>query len=612
MNEPVVVVLGQASVPIARKLMTALPGSTLYGLTGRTADVDVSINNFGETVRSLFTSNTPIIGICAAGILIRTLAPLLTDKRHEPPVLAVAEDGSAVVPLLGGLHGVNDLARQIAAALEVAPAITTTGDLRFRTTLLNPPAGYQLANPDDAKSFIADLLAGATTRLDGAADWLSNSNLPIAPDGNLTLRVTERAVATTPDCLVYHPATVLLGIARQLDPEQSELGQLTPGQLIPGQLKLEPLEPDIATAIAQIHQTLTEANLAIASIAGVFALDNDMGDPLLEAIAHALNVPLRYFSPADITVRLASAKVPAGTDIRATQAVLTAVGATGQLVSSQAASGLNWAIAIAAQPVDPQTIGRSRGQLTVVGTGPGGAAWMSPDVKEVLRSATDWVGYKVYLDLAGTLREGQQRHESDNREELDRARFALELATTGKSVAVVSSGDPGIFAMAAAVFEVLESDAKPEWACLDIRVAPGISAMQAAAALVGAPLGHDFCAISLSDILKPWTVIEQRIAAAAQADFVMAFYNPVSKQRTWQLGKAKEVLLQWRSPQTPVVLARNVSRPGQTVRVCTLAEFNPADADMRTLIIVGSSQTRTIPRPHGGVWVYTPRRYDES
>ena len=218
----------------------------------------------------------------------------------------------------------------------------------------------------------------------------------------------------------------------------------------------------------------------------------------------------------------------------------------------------------------------------------------------------------MYLDLAGTLQPGQRRHESDNREELDRARFALDLAATGKSVAVVSSGDPGIFAMAAAVFEVVELDAKPEWARLDIRVAPGISAMQAAAALVGAPLGHDFCAISLSDILKPWTVIEQRIAAAAQADFVLAFYNPISKQRTWQLGKTKELLLQWRSPQTPVVLARNVSRPGQTVRICTLEEFNPADADMRTLIIVGSSQTRTISRPHGGVWVYTPRRYDET
>jgi len=234
---------------------------------------------------------------------------------------------------------------------------------------------------------------------------------------------------------------------------------------------------------------------------------------------------------------------------------------------------------------------------------------MSPEVKDVLRSATDWVGYKFYLDLAGSLREGQQRHDSDNREELDRARFALDLAATGKSVAVVSSGDPGIFAMAAAVFEVLEHDAKPEWLRLDIQVAPGISAMQAAAAQIGAPLGHDFCALSLSDILKPWSVIEQRIAAAAQADLVMAFYNPISKQRTWQLGKAREILLQWRSPNTPIVLARNLGRPGQSVRVCTLEQFSPEEVDMRTVVLVGSSQTRSISRPDGGVWVYTPRHY---
>lgn len=148
---PAVVVLGQNSVALARKIMTVLPGATLYGLAGRTSGVDVSLTNFGETLRELFAGGTPIIGICAAGILIRTLAPLISDKRQEPPVVAVAEDGSAVVPLLGGLNGVNDLARRIGEALEVKAAITTTGDIRFRTALLSPPPGYHLANPDDAK-----------------------------------------------------------------------------------------------------------------------------------------------------------------------------------------------------------------------------------------------------------------------------------------------------------------------------------------------------------------------------------------------------------------------------------------------------------------------------
>ena len=566
MNAPAaVIVLGQASVAVARQLMSVLPNATLYGLAGRTSEVDVSFTDFGATLRELFATGTPIVGLCAAGILIRTIAPLLSDKRHEPPVLAVAEDGSAVVPLLGGLQGVNDLARQIAAVLNVQPAITTTGDIRFRTTLLNPPLGYQLANLDDAKTFIADLLAGSTVRLEGVAPWLSESKLPIAPDAPLTLQVTERKGFPASDRLIYHPATLAIAVSNLSD---SEL------------------------AVEFVQQILDESDLAIASVAGIFASEPEMGHPTLDALSQALQVPIRFVDSSSVE------------DI-----ALNAAG-LGQLLVSQQKSGLSCAIALASQPIDVTTIGKPRGQLTIVGTGPGGEKWMSPEVKDVLRSATDWVGYKFYLDLAGALREGQQRHDSDNREELDRARFALDLSATGKSVAVVSSGDPGIFAMAAAVFEVLEHDAKPEWLRLDIQVAPGISAMQAAAAQIGAPLGHDFCALSLSDILKPWSVIEQRIAAAAQADLVMAFYNPISKQRTWQLGKAREILLQWRSPNTPIVLARNLGRPGESVRVCTLEQFSPADVDMRTVVLVGSSQTRSIPRPHGGVWVYTPRRYE--
>ncbi len=560
-----VVVLGQASIPVARQLMTGLPDATLYGLAGRTLDVDISFSDFGSTLRELFAAGTPIVGLCAAGILIRTIAPLLSDKRYEPPVLAVAEDGSAVVPLLGGLQGVNDLARQIAAVLGVQPAITTTGDLRFRTTLLNPPSGYRLANPDDAKTFIADLLAGSTVRLEGVAPWLSQSKLPIVPDAPLTLQITDSKGSPAPDRLVYHPATLAIAVSHLSDSE---------------------------FAVEFVQQILDEADLAIASLAGIFASTHDMGHPALAALAQVLQVPIRFLDLSE-----------------AEDLSLTAVGESGQLLVSQQKLGLSCAIARSSQPLDVTTIGKPRGQLTIVGTGPGGDLWMSPEVKAVLRSATDWVGYKFYLDLAGSLRDGQQRHDSDNREELDRARFALDLAATGKSVAVVSSGDPGIFAMAAAVFEVLEHEAKPDWLRLDIQVAPGISAMQAAAARIGAPLGHDFCALSLSDILKPWSAIEQRIAAAAQADLVMAFYNPISKQRIWQLRKAREILLQWRSPNTPIVLARNLGRPGESVRVCTLEQFSPDDVDMRTIVLVGSSQTRSIPRPHGGVWVYTPRRY---
>ncbi|OLP17315.1 precorrin-3B C(17)-methyltransferase [Leptolyngbya sp. 'hensonii'] len=576
---PAVVVLGQTAVSTARQLMTVLPGSRLYGLVGRTTGVDIPFTDFGTTLRELFAIGTPLIGICATGILIRTLAPLLTDKFQEPPVIAVAEDGTVVVPLLGGLQGVNDLARQISIALGTTAAITTTGDIRFRTALLAPPPGYHLANPEDAKGFIADLLAGATVHLEGTAPWLEQSRLPIAPEGPLTLRVTTQAVAAEPHCLVYHPATLAVGFSR---------------------ISISEPIPEPEATVQFLRQILAQASLTPAALAGIFACDREMADPAIEAIARAFQIPARFLM------------LPAAEDRPlAEQLAHLATGPSGQLlIPMHRQDGVALAIAAAPLPFDPQEIGHSRGRLAIVGTGPGGPQWMSPEVRDLLQTATDLVGYRFYLDLAGPLQPGQQRHEFDNREELDRARWALDLAATGRSVVLVSSGDPGIYAMAAAVFEVLDQTVNSAWEGVEIQVAPGISAIQAAAALAGAPIGHDFCAISLSDILKPWSVIEHRITTAAVADLVIAFYNPASRERSWQLTRAQEILLQQRSPQTPVVLGRDLGRPGQSVRVVTLEALNPAEVDMRTLVLVGSSHTRLLSDKYGKTWVYTPRRYD--
>ncbi len=582
---PAVIILGENSLPVAQKITSILPGSTIYGLTNRTSNVDVHYTNFGDTLRELFTEGTPIIGICAAGILIRTLAPMLSNKRQEPPVLAIAEDGSAVVPLLGGLNGVNDLARQIATALNVKAAITTTGDVRFGMVLENPPPGYRLANPEYAKSFTSEMLAGTKVKLEGNAPWLSNSSLPIDPNGELSILITEKLIPSTSNRLVYHPTTLAIAIDTTTQQTADEL-------------------------ISLIQQQLATANLSSQSIAGIFSPNIIANDTRIHAIAQALEIPARFFTPTQLEPSLSQGFNP-------TQAsVLTAVGADGDLILSSPAIE----IAIAPQAIDPNSIGQPQGKLAIIGIGPGASQWMSPEVKEILKAATDLVGYKTYLDLVGVLGEGKQRHESDNREELARAKAALDLAATGKYVAVVSSGDPGIYAMAAAVFEALDCDVpgeplrdrKPEWNSIEIQVAPGISAMQAAASRIGAPLGHDFCVISLSDILKSWSIIEQRITTAAQGDFAIAFYNPVSKERTWQLTAARDILLRYRNQNTPVVLARNLGRKGEMVKVITLEQLAPEDADMRTVILIGSSQTRIIPRGNGDVWVYTPRRYDAN
>jgi precorrin-3B C17-methyltransferase len=240
------------------------------------------------------------------------------------------------------------------------------------------------------------------------------------------------------------------------------------------------------------------------------------------------------------------------------------------------------------------------GSLVIVGTGPGKAELMTPATQAAIAEATDLVGYGPYLDRVPAVH-GQCRHASDNRVELDRARHALSLAASGRKVAVVSGGDPGVFAMAAAVFEAVEAG-DPAWRSLDIRVEPGVTAMLAAAAEVGAPLGGDFCAISLSDNLKSWSTIERRLKAAAEADFVIALYNPASKARPHQLGEAFGLLRTVKAAETPVLFVRAAGSSEAKVIATTLADADATQADMRTLVIVGASTTRQV-----GRWIYTPR-----
>jgi precorrin-3B C17-methyltransferase len=248
------------------------------------------------------------------------------------------------------------------------------------------------------------------------------------------------------------------------------------------------------------------------------------------------------------------------------------------------------------------------GTLTVVGLGPGDPRWLTPAAAQALAEATDLVGYGPYLDRTPP-QLGQRRHASDNRVELERARFALELAAQGHRVTVVSGGDPGVFAMAAGVFEALEGG-DPAWRSVLITVEPGVTAMLAAAARVGAPLGGDFCALSLSDNLKPWAVVEQRLRAALAVDFVVALYNPISSARPWQLGAALEIAATVRSPDTPVIFARAIGRADEAITVARLAVAGGVAADMATLVVIGASTTRLVPRREGAPYVYTPRRYE--
>ena len=456
-----IIVLGLSGLPVARSIQAILPGSEIFGSRERVTDADQFFDRLAPALHGLLAEGRPIIGLCAAGILIRALSPALSDKRGEPPVLAVSDDGEVVVPLLGGLTGANELARKIAEALGGVAAITASGSRRFGVQLEAPPPGYELINPERAKSFTSNILAGRSVRLIGEAEWLSSSDLPIHDDGELTIRVETDPAPVATNELVY----------RRL---------------------------------------------------------------LIER----------------------------------------------------------------------------RGHLTVVGLGPGDPAYLTPAAAKALREATDLVGYETYLALAPAGPAGQRRHASGNRVEIDRAIDALDMAEAGAKVAVVSSGDPGIFAMASAVLEAYAAEPS-RWPTITIDVEPGISAMQLLAARIGAPLGHDFCVISLSDIRKPWELIEQRLTAAAKAGLVIALYNPASTERREQIARAKTVLLRILAPDVPVMIGRNLARPGETTEIVTLGALDPETIDMRTVLIIGSTATRVFPGPGARQMAYSPRSHGD-
>ena len=588
---PVLLVLTAAGMPLARRIAEAVPEAEIHGLADRAPEAPHRFAKMPEHARALFAAGRPVVGLCAAGALIRVLAPLLSDKRAEPPVLAVAEDGSAVVPLLGGHRGGNRLARRIAGAIGIEPAITTAGDLRFGVALDDPPPGWRLADLAPVKAFAAALLDGAAVRLEGEAPWLRDSALPLAADGALTIAATDRACDPAPDRLVYHPARLAVGVGCERGADPAEV-------------------------IALVRRTLAGSGLAAGAVAGVFSLDLKSDEAAVHAAAADLDVPARFFDAATLEAESPRLVSPSEVVFRevgchgvAEGAALAAAGPGGELLVAKTKSlRATCAVARAPDVLDAAVIGRARGRLAIVGIGPGAAAWRTPEADTAVRDATDLIGYGLYLDLLGGAADGKVRHDYALGEEEARCRTALDLAAEGRSVALVCSGDPGIYAMAALVYELLDCEERPDRRRAEVTVVPGISALQAAAARVGAPLGHDFCAISLSDLLTPWPVIERRLRAAAEGDFVVALYNPVSRKRTRQIEIAKDILSGKRSPRTPVVLARNLGREGESVEVISLAELEAGRVDMLTVVLIGAGSSRAFPGPDG-LRMYTPRGY---
>lgn len=589
-----IVALGRAAAGLGRRLQQALPEARLHGPVARPGDWDETYERAAPHLAALFAAGRPIVGLCASGILIRALAPLLAAKQQEPPVVAVAADGSAAVPLLGGHHGANAIARAVAALAGGVAAVTTAGDVQLGLALDEPPPGWRIADSERVKPVAAALLAGEPAALveeAGGGEWLRAGTVSWVPEAKTKIVITDRAPAGTA-ALVYHPPVLALGIGCERGCPAAEIADLA-------------------------RSVLAEAGLAEAAVAAVVSIALKAAEPGIHALAAELGVPARFFAAARLleeTGRL-SERSPAA--FRATGcwgvaegAALAAAGAGAALVvSKRKSTRATCAVARAPAPLDAAAIARARGRLAIVGIGPGDAQWRTPEASAALAAADEVVGYRRYLDLLGPAIAGKGRHETALGEEEARVRLALDLAAEGRNVALVSSGDAGIYGLASLVFELLDRSPKPEWQTVEIAVCPGLSAMQAAAARAGAPLGHDFCAVSLSDLLTPWAAIRARLEAAAEGDFVVALYNPRSARRAARLAEAAEILLRRRPPQTPVFIARNLGRDGEKSRIVPLSELAAAapGIDMLSLVLVGSSNTRVLngdpPR------LYTPRGY---
>lgn len=572
---PAIIVLGPSAEALGRKLAAELPGEMIRPEPKAAR----------ESLRALFQQGRPIVGLCASAILIRILGALVSDKQSEPPVIAVAEDGSAAVPLLGGHHGANDLARKIAGITQGFAAITTASEVRFGVNLEAPAPGYRLANPESHKTVIAGLLRGEKLRVSGEAEWLSK--LPVSAEGAFSAIITEHAIPGSSRGLVYHPQTLVIGAGAERNAPAASL-------------------------ITLAEEMLAREGLARASVAAVASLDLKADEAAIHALAQHFGVPARFFSAAELRAEAHRLKNPSsiveaevGTPGVAEAAALALAGPQSELIAEkQKGNRVTAAIARSPQPITALK-GQAQGVLHVVGLGPGAPEWRSPAATQALITASDWVGYGLYLDLAEDVSHGEEQHRFPLGGEEDRVRHAIKLAGEGKEVALICSGDAGIYAMAALVFEVLSLQPST----IAVNVIPGISAFQAAAARAGALIGHDFCCISLSDLLTPWEVIEKRVKAAAEGDFVVAFYNPRSLKRTDQIERAIAILREKRPDDAPLVIASSLGRPEEKVEVKRLADFRAQEVDMLTLVMVGSSQSQILPRGDGRSYAFTPRGY---
>ncbi len=591
---PVIVILGARSLPLARRVQAALGDAPILAPAG--AGGDVAFADAAGTIRERFQAGHPIVGLCAAAILIRALVPCLADKRVEPPVVAIDEAGRHVVPLLGGHRGANALARRLALALDAVAAVTTASDAKFGLALDDPPPGWRLADPAAVKPFMAALLEGTALRLDdpdGLAGWLRGSGLPLAVNAPLAIEVTHRAINLSPPArLVYHPPVLALGVGCDRGCPADDL-------------------------IGLAEAALADAGLAPGAVALVVSLDLKAAEPAVHALAAYLSVPARFLARAELAAQESRLRNPSEAVRRevgvagvAEGAALAAVGDAGTLIVPKRKSArATVALGLAPAPLDPSAIGRKRGTLAVVGLGPGGPTWRTAEAEALIRAADEAVGYSLYLDLAADLLRGKPAHAyplGEERDSLplrpgtggDRPRRGAPLLGRPRHL---RDGGPGRGAAGGRRRPGRAAGGGPDRPRrLGVSVGRGTGRcpdrarflLRLALRPADADGRHRAAARSRGGGRLRRRALQPRLGDAAQRHPARARHPPGAPP-----------------PDTPTVVARNLGRDGERVEVIDLEALDADKVDMLTLVLIGGRNSRRFTAPDGRVHVVTPRGY---
>lgn len=589
-SRTVIIILSEANIKLAQSISDKIIGSEIHSMNMKSDQINSTFSSLSKHLRSLQKEKCHIIAICSIGIIIRSLDSNFLPKKDGYPIVALSPDGKYAIPLLESHSGGNKLALELANIVNCKAVITTLSDAKLEIALDDPPKGYILNPKCNYKGFISRLLKEGSVNKLPRLSWLRKSKIELSDKSELKIESSIYVESFNKDTtLLYHPQKLVIGVGSISGARTNVLYKF-------------------------IMQILQDNNLSIHSISAIATIDIKRNEKAINQLGKKLKKPILYYSSTELESVSHQLLSPSeyvydtvGSHGVAEPAALLAAGEGSKIiVAKQKISEATCSIVCSRRIKDFSLI--EEGVLSIIGLGPGDENWRTHEVENIIKKSTHLVGFSGYLNQIRKTKNKKFFPYEIGQEE-DRAKKAMELASQGKSVALVCSGDPGIYAMGSVVFELIDKGGK-KYKDININITPSISAFQAASARVGAPFGNDFCIISLSNLLTPEEVIMNRLYSALTADFVIGIYNPSSRKRKKFFLVALEKIKKNRSGDTPIVIARDIGRKKEKIRCIKLRDIDPNEIDMFTMLIIGSRSTKEYEAADLSKRVYTPRGYN--